>query len=171
MGRLSRAAYRIRQFSAALQATVGSRETELVTSMLTETEQQLFFAMPLVDQRHSLDVLYSLLSEGHNETPLLKAAILHDIGKTANQRSIGVITRSLAVLADAMSPRLTAFISCPREASWRYGFHLHITHEQRSAEMLRRAGTDDKTISLVANHEHSAGSCLAQWLRQADEAN
>ncbi|MCL5256834.1 MAG: HDIG domain-containing protein [Chloroflexi bacterium] len=171
MGNLSRAVYRIRQFSDALHATVDSDETGLVRSVLTETEQDLFFRMPLADQRHSLDVFYSLVSRGHMERPLLKAALLHDVGKTANHRSIGVITRSLAVLANALSPRLTSLLSSSKESSWRYGFFLHRTHERRSAEMLQRAGTDEATITLVENHEHGAGSPLAKLLRQADEAN
>jgi hypothetical protein len=57
---LGRAAHLVRRFLRALTARVDPAERQVIADNLTPPQQQLFWAMMVEDQRHSLDVFYTL---------------------------------------------------------------------------------------------------------------
>ena len=76
--------YRIRQFRAAIRATVTPAEYAMVARILPPAEYHLFQQMPLYDQRHCLDVYYTLVAAGEQDPLLLRAALFHDCGKVSD---------------------------------------------------------------------------------------
>jgi hypothetical protein len=166
-----RAYYRVWQFSQAVRAAVTPDESGLVSSLLSEPEQELFEAMPLVDQRHCLDVFYSLKRRSCDDKAVLKAALLHDAGKSYNGRTMRLSERVAVVLLDAVWTRIVVLLASADPNSSRYGFYLHANHERLGAVLLSRAGSEPDVITLVSEHERPVLDRRSLLLHQADEEN
>src|SRR4030042_6140545 len=78
---MGRAVHLVRRFLRALTAHVDPSDRQVIADNLTPAQQRLFWAMMLQDQRHSLDVFYTLQRRGCQDRDLLLAALLHDVGK------------------------------------------------------------------------------------------
>ncbi len=73
--------------------------------LLSPGELLLFERMARFDQRHALDVYHTLLRGGHTDPLLLRAALLHDCGKVANDgQTIPLIYYGLFVDPPALRP-------------------------------------------------------------------
>ncbi len=123
-------------------------DSDMVRDILTNSESDLFFRFAAHDQRHALEVL-ARLDVRHDDAPraVRRAALLHDIGKIEDDLSI--LERVVASVVGSRGARFT---------------HYH-AHESRGAEMLRRIGSDDLTVALVAGAE---GGRWGRALREAD---
>lgn len=156
---------RIKKFFSALAAEVRETENELILSYLTKKEQDLFFQMSIVDQRHALDVCYhvekSLKKKGyHDKSPemqlLRKAALLHDVGKRAGELSI--LDRVIIVLVDRFWPGQVEIWAIEGRGSFfqnrRHACYIAINHSGLGATMLRQINCDSELIDLVAYHHH-----------------
>src|SRR5689334_14178602 len=75
---------RLRQLYAAVSARIAPEEHALVGQVLDAGELRLFERMPRFDQRHCLDVYWTLLRAGYWDGLLLRAALIHDCGKVAD---------------------------------------------------------------------------------------
>jgi hypothetical protein len=78
---IKQALYRARQFFQALSANLDEEDWQVLRENLNPEELAAFGRMSAADQRHSLEVYYTLVREGKTHPDLLKAALLHDIGK------------------------------------------------------------------------------------------
>ncbi len=106
--------YRARQFWQGLTAAPLSAEArQLVERILSPAEQQGFDRLAPVDQWHSYQVLRLLQRHGHDEPALLKAALLHDIGKT--RAPLSLLDRTVAVLGRLLIPGRAAAFGVPDE--------------------------------------------------------
>jgi len=73
---------RIRQFVRAVSATIKDEDTIFLNQYLDNKMLELFSKMDVVDQRHCIDVAYSLKKNYPQITDdLIRASLLHDIGK------------------------------------------------------------------------------------------
>ena len=111
-----RGLYRIRQGLRNFSATMRPEDWQLVDERLDRQERDLFDLMEPADQRHSVDVLRTLLGEGEEDPHLLKAALLHDVGKSRSR--IGVIPRTLAVLGSALFGQRRIMVPWPAGPGW-----------------------------------------------------
>ena len=157
--------HRVRQFGRALTARVRPEEHALVRSILPEPAVQLFQRMSRQDQRHGLDVVYCLHSQGKNAPELLAAALLHDVAKV---EGVGIWHRVLAVLVGAACPTWLPGLAAPLPTSWRYPLWLQAHHPQRGAELAMAAGCADDTVELIRHHHDRNGPefppPLYRWL-------
>ena len=78
----SRFLYRSRQFWQALSTGPSQEDVELVSSVLTDPQLELFLGMQASEQTHSIQVFNELRNQGEKNPDLLAAALLHDVGKT-----------------------------------------------------------------------------------------
>jgi hypothetical protein len=153
-----------------------------IESLLTPAQKALFERMERSDQRHSLDVYYTLRRAGHNDRELLQAALLHDAGKTvlAGDKPISargplqrltVWHRTLVVLLPGIAPGLLARLAVDGRG-WKRPFAVHMQHAQASADLAAQAGSTPKVVALIRrHHEPEPDDTRLALLRWADEQN
>jgi hypothetical protein len=178
-----RAAYRVRQFVAALVAS----HVPLVTTdeakacrLLPPGALGLFQAMPRVDQRHSLSVVRALEARGEVHPALLQAALLHDCAKHVD--GVRLWHRVVMVLLKALLPEQVIHwqaSGAPPRKRWHYPIWSHLHHPERGAEMAAAAGCEPLVVTLIRHHQDSlameidnpAARQLLAALQWADDGN
>ncbi len=170
--------YRIRQFFHALRAVpLTMQEQERVQTVLNPDAFVLYQTMPLGDQRHSLKIFDALDAQGYRATPLLQAALLHDVAK----RNVGLVYRTGVILLKRFAPDALPRVASANEKSWRYPFYVSLHHPVLGAQLAARAGVDELALALMRAHQESApafhGAAAAQlteWhraLKLLDDVN
>lgn len=169
---MARSIYRARQFLGALRAQVEPEEWRVVENRLTPEAVALFRKMPRNDQRHSLDVLYTLRSWGHDDPALFTAALLHDVAKAGGIR---LWHRVLVVLIRVVGVSWLQRLASPDPRSWRYAFYLHIHHSQIGAMWAEESGCAPETAELIRRHQEPvtrpACATLDEWLIALQKAD
>lgn len=98
--------YRLRQFFRPIFYSLTYDDKVFISKYLNEKEQRLFYRLPKYCQMHSLrvarDVLDESLKKGLYDILLIKAALLHDIGKI--DCGFNIITNSILVIANKFFP-------------------------------------------------------------------
>lgn len=175
-----RAAYRIRQGLNNLTAEMRPRDRQLASQYLSTGEQAFFDRMDPADQRHSVDVLRTLLDSAETDPHLLKAALLHDVGKSRCR--IGTVHRTLAVLARALTGGRRLPVTWPPGPGWWTPFYVISNHARIGASMLAKSGCEERVWRLAELHQISPENVgqipdgeWVRWaltrLRWADEQN
>lgn len=162
-------AYRVRQFFAALRPRVDPVERSLVVVRLTPAERALFARLTAAYQRHSLGVLRRLEAAGYTDADLLRAALLHDVGKA--EAGIGLHHRVLAVLLPRFAPTLWGrLVSEEAATGWRRPFYVQRHHAALGARLAQAAGASARTVALIARHHDPAAADDEELraLRRAD---
>lgn len=172
---------RSRQLFRALFSKMEPSDYRFVEEHLNVTEKRLFYNMEPSIQKHCVNVAYSILismsdSEESNSPFLIKAALLHDIGKSRG--SIRLFDRVCFVMSIKLSPRFTLWMAQPRKNSWlpRIGqaFYVHCYHGEIGASLAEKAGLSVEMIYLIKNHHDrnlALGSGDLAALLNADELN
>ena len=169
-----RPGYRVRQFLAALSFE-GPVEEAALKAYLSPAQVELFRSMPGSEQRHALAVQQTLQQQGHADTVVVLAALLHDAGKAL--QGVRLWHRVAVVLLEATRPALLERLALDEPGSWRYPFHVLLHHAARGAEMAAAAGTDPLAVELIRWHHteprdsglEPRAQALLSALRFADE--
>jgi predicted HD phosphohydrolase len=129
---------------------VGDTDEAWVRDHLTVAELALWRQMSVADRRHSIEVarrfVASAAGAGRDD---VAAALLHDIGKLDSDLGVGM--------------RIAATLVGPRTQR----FRRYHDHERIGADMLRAAGSSERTASLVDGSSTDDVSSAA--LRAADD--
>lgn len=146
---------------------------EWVRSVLSDSELKLWQRMSRADRRHSVGVARDAEHRlGHAATtPVLAAALLHDVGKVA--AGLGTYGRVVATLAGAAAGRSMA-------EAWTQGkgftrkVGLYLRHPVLGADMLAMAGSDPLTVTWAREHhlpeeEWTLPAAIAGALKAADD--
>jgi hypothetical protein len=171
--------YRSRQFTRSLRPRIEADELGYIRDLLSSSQAQLFFKLPLFEQRHALNVCQTLVKAGFgNDRELLQAALLHDVGKTdfLNQRHVPLWGKVANVLLRKVGgPALVAKLAQPNPQSWRYIFYLQHQHETRSAQLAQEAASSKRVVALVGGCKSNTQTChpdsAALALQWADDQN
>lgn len=167
--RIGVAASRVRQFLAAVRASVSTTahqhcETVILERHLNPSQRDLFREMSPIDRKHCLDVFNTLLQQGYSDPDLLRAALLHDVGK----RGIQLWHRVAGVLLEAFWPTLLEKLAVNRPQSWLYGFYIYRYHADLGAELAKRSGCSPSLVELVRRHHTPSENEQATALWDAD---
>lgn len=171
------AAYRVRQFIRAVNAWFRPDDPATVAASryLPAGAQTLFQAMPRYDRLHALGVACTLHEMGHDDPSLLAAALLHDVGKTADQEGgLRLWHRVAVVLMQAFWPGLLERIGQDRPGTWRWPYYVQLHHAELGAELARQAGCSPATVELIRRHEEppeQVNDTLLAALQSADGVN
>ncbi|MFU8771076.1 MAG: hypothetical protein ACNA8H_01515 [Anaerolineales bacterium] len=181
--KLARILYRAHQFWQALVKKPTKIDLKFVESQLSPSEYLLFRRMHWSEQAHGLRVLRSLLDRGEHHPDLLKAALLHDVGKSCFP--LRLWERVVIVVAKAVVPgRVIRWGASPMlenqaPADWRRGFIISEQHPGWGARMAAEAGMSPLAIDLIRYHQngmsdvgkfsHSLDRHLLHVLQAADE--
>jgi hypothetical protein len=177
-----RVGYRLAQFFRGVGARVSAAEEQQVLTILPASAVVLFRQLPVDAQRHSLNVLHTLMAAGFTHRELAMAALLHDVGKVAAQQagfSFNPVWRGLLVLLETFFPQtLASWRAADPAAGWRYLLYVHIEHPQIGAEWARATGCPALACWLIEHHqdmqplEASLEECqLLAALQWADNRN
>lgn len=172
------AAHRIRQGLHGLFAFALPVDTDLATRWLSPPLLALFERQGRSEQRHSLNVLRSILAQGDTPADLALAALLHDVGKS--RYPLAVWQKTLAVLTRRFAPAVFHRLSegDPRRVFTR-PFVVYVHHPAWGAELIAATGeASDDALWLVEHHQddrtrwqdHHLFTMLKR-LQMADDAN
>ncbi len=152
---MGQAAYRARQFFAALTAPLVRGDADVVAQVLSPAQQALFCRMSAPDRRHALRVYRALVARGPQQQDLLVAALLHDVGKAAGPPPLWV--RVAVVLLERWAPHWLDRLGAGEPRGWRRPFVLYRQHAEIGAEWAARSGCSLLTVALVRRHHESLG--------------
>lgn len=153
----SRILYRSRQFWRAISTGPSQGDLDLVSSILTDSQIDLFRRMQPGEQAHSIQVLKELRYQGVENPDLLTAALLHDIGKT--RMPLRVWERVLIVIVRAVCENCVHKWGSSNEVNlqngggWRRAFIVAEQHPAWGAELAAGCGTSPLAVSLIARHQ------------------
>lgn len=127
-----------RFFQTLRSRPLGPAEQAEAAEWLRERESPLFWAQPPADQRHALTAARMVASHRPHRRDLIRAALLHDIGKRHSR--LGVAGRVTAATLDLLR------IPAPG----RLGIYLR--HASLGAEDLGELGIEPIVVSFAAGH-------------------
>lgn len=157
---------RIRQFLAA-KVRPSDSDYALARGVLDDKLYALFCTQHPRDIVHSARTARWLLERGHDDSSLLIAALLHDVGKGPQRRR----DRVAWVLAQSAGLSRRA----PNAGSrWemRRALERSASHSKTSAELMREAGAPERAVELTqSHHDASPTDPVLALLQQADAAN
>lgn len=163
------ALYRAWQFFRAMLVRVRVEEYALVEQRLSAAQVALFRSMPRCDQRHCLDVFYALRDGGYGNETLLRAALIHDVGKSAGR--LPIWHRVAVVLLDRFWPGRLSSLAAHGQG-WKAPFVVHAQHARLGAQWAAEAGCSPQVVALIrAHHEPGAEEKRLAALQWADTNN
>jgi hypothetical protein len=179
---VGRVFYRLRQFWSALSAAPSAGELDKVRSLLTPPQMALFLRMHRSEQAHSIQVMGAVFHtsngiQAESRQDLLRAALLHDVGKS--RYPVRIWERVLIVLSKVFLPGMVKrWGESAAEGSglgWRRAFVVSQQHPAWGAQMAAEAGASSLVSTLIRRHQDPRSNssegledCLLQMLQAAD---
>lgn len=170
--------YRLWQFWQIVRARPLSPSAHShIATLLNPVEQTLFARFSPADQAHSYRVMRLLEQHGHNEPPLLAAALLHDIGKT--QVHLSWWDRVIVVIGVLAGRTIYTRWGEGEAHGWRKGVVVRVHHPHWGAQMAEAAGSHPLTVTLIRRHQEKLSpdaaatheNNLLRLLQWADDQN
>ena len=143
--------YRLWQFWQSLKRSPRDNDWAAVQNFLSQEELDLIKQLPAADQNHSLRVFRSLQTQGEDDPNLIKAALLHDLGKL--RYPLRRWERIYAVLVTRFFPQRVKSWGESKPAGLRRPLAVIHQHPCWGAEIARTAGSSTRTVWFIKNHE------------------
>jgi hypothetical protein len=102
-------------------------------------------------RQHHLRVMKRLVAAGHHDPALLKAALLHDVGKI--RFAFGLPQKVIVVLVKWAAPQRYKTWGQSAPTGWKRPFVISAQHPQWSAEMAAAVGSNPLTLELIRRHQ------------------
>ena len=156
----------VRRFFTTLLARVDPVALPALDTVLSPAERRLFLTMKESDQYHSLDLYARLRRDGFNDPDLLRAALLHDVGKASG--NLPIMYRVAYTFSAMVTPRFTRWLGRPNPAAWRRPFYLAAHHPEIGAAAAIRSGSSPRVAGLIAGHSKPGADELSRALYTYD---
>ncbi|MCY6485845.1 HDIG domain-containing protein [Clostridium aestuarii] len=144
--------YRIKQFYWALNSKINVQDKQFLKMYLSEEEINIFSKLAVDEQKHSIRTAKAVenIYLQHNinkKYMLIKAALLHDIGKIDSE--LNYIYKALIVLLDKCSRRkIKQFMNIKV-------VDCYYNHGEKGYFILKKHGYDERFLYLVKNHHNN----------------
>lgn len=161
--------YRIKQFYWAINSNLTREDVKFIRSNLNKEELNLFNKLTVSEQKHCINVAYDVKSEcklkNINSSLLIKAALLHDIGKI--HKKLNIIDKSIMVIADNISNGYFKKFSNIEKVN------VYYNHDKIGRGILENYNEQERLLYLVENHSNFEihGDMELDILRQCDSRN
>jgi len=144
--------YRIKQFFWGITARVSLEDIEFVKEYLNKDELNLFIKLEVYDQAHCIrtakEVKRIYLEKKMSNDFLVKAALLHDIGKVEGKLSL--IDKSILVILDRLTKgKIKEFKNFKK-------IDMYYNHPAKGYNILKKFDYDDRFLYLIRNHHNKS---------------
>ena len=167
---------RIRQFYRAVRARITPVDKQWLEGILPADAQKLFYAMHPADQYHALNVARTAmrLSSEYSTVDkalLLRAALLHDVGRV--QGDMDIMGKVLAVLVKHYFPQKAQQLAKKQNGWLGHIMYVYYHHPEIGASKLETIGMVEEAAIIRWHHAPSAGNESPELviLRAADDLN
>lgn len=138
---------RIKQFYINLTDRYGEKDDLFVRSILDDYEYSLFSKLSGSEKKHSVRVANEIkrISREKNisDTLLIKAALLHDIGKS--RKRINIIDKSIIVILHSITSGKLRNINTAK-------VQCYYNHSEYSYDMLKDYEDNERLLYIIKNH-------------------
>lgn len=160
---------------------INNEGRKLIDDYLNDAGKFLFSQMSKSDQHHSLAVARAVLEQtaylrGVKIKVLVKAALLHDIGKV--EGDFNLVSRLFAGVLRRIKPTLRGKLAVTSyETMWekiKYGCYVDLIHPARGAHMAKIFGIEPAVVEMIRRHHdppREGQSPELTWLQTADSRN
>lgn len=160
---------------------LNKEEQKLIDDYLDDAGKFLFSQMSKIDQHHSLAVAQTVLAQaaylrGVKIKMLVKAALLHDIGKV--EGDFNLVSRLIVGMIRRVRPTLRGKLAITNpQTLWekiKYGCYVDLVHPARGAHMAKIFGIEPTVVEMIRRHHdppHEGQSSELTWLQTADSRN
>lgn len=161
--------YRVKQFYLAVTSKIEEEDKKFIDLYLDKNELELFNKLPIYEQTHSLRTAKSVKEEclkfNLDDNKLIKAALLHDIGKIQN--NLNIMDKSIIVLLDKITKGKAKKLSSIKKIDTYYN------HGEKGYNTLKNYISDKKILKLVKEHHNASivDDKELQILRECDNKN
>jgi hypothetical protein len=146
--------YRAGQFRHLLSAKRNRDHRKFVYEILDPSLAALFFRMSDPDQSRSVRVFQTLVDLGEENSDLLMAALLHDVGKSLNP--LRAWERSLIVITNRILPNQVLKWGQGEPHGWRKPFVVALQHPEWGAALVQQEGGSETLVTLIRYHQEHA---------------
>lgn len=163
------ALYRIKQFYWSITAKIDVEEKKYIKAHLNEREIALFNELQIYEKMHSIKVakdierLYN--GDDDNKKMLIKAALLHDIGKI--EKRLNIIDKSILVVMNKVTKgSMRKYMSLKK-------IDVYYNHADFGYSILKKFGYDERLLYLIKNHHNDniIGDKELDMLKMCDNMN
>lgn len=157
--------YRVKQFFWGITAEINLEDREFIRTYLNDDELKLFEELPKYEQAHCIRTaknVHSIYSDKKMSNNLLiKAALLHDIGKI--EKKLNLIDKSVLVVLDKITKgKMKKFSNIDK-------INIYYNHGDKGYNILKQYCYDERLLYLVKNHHnHINGDKELEILRECD---
>lgn len=161
--------YRVKQFYWSITSKVNIEDERLIDGYLNEQEKYLFQKLTEYEKIHAIKVakdvekLYN--KDGENKGMLMKAALMHDIGKTVHR--LTPISKSLMVILDSVSKgKIKKYHNIKQ-------INVYYNHADIGYNILKKYGYEERFLYLIKNHhsDNIIGDEELNILKMCDSRN
>jgi hypothetical protein len=146
--------HRVRQFAAALSSSPDPRvDTALRDLLANDRQWTLLERLSPFDRAHHLRVHWLLQAGGCVDDDLLRAALLHDVGKADERGRVRLGHRVARVLLKRSAPSALARLRDRGRSGLIHGLYLAEHHAQLGARLALDAGASERCAWLIEHHE------------------
>jgi hypothetical protein len=143
---------RIAQGVSGLFPRIPADRDKILAEMLSLPQRDAFITLPVFDQVHLCATYRYVRDTGATDEELLRAALLHDLGKAAQGGRVTLLDRTLNVLLSAVALALLDRLAKLPAPRWRAGLALAVHHPRLGAEWAAELGCSARTCWLIAHH-------------------
>lgn len=165
---------RVKQFYINVTDKMSFKDYEYVKSIITNEEFELFTKLLKSEQKHSVRIAKyiensidnNLINDKeiiNNKQLLIKAALLHDIGKSKSP--INVIEKSIIVILNKLTKgNLRNFKKSQK-------VQCYYNHADYSYELLNKVNNNKRLLEIVKNHHKETNDKLIIFFKDSDDKN